>query len=157
MAGHRRGTLETWPKTKTSSARSINSSLKSVKLHHAQTISTTRRDFRWVRLASNETEPCKLPEIPTGKPILFGANCLQPILWHSKTLKPEAAAAPGTASVYSSAPPEPKAGHWTGYFIEVTFHSESKGEFKFTTPGYAWPNTLPFADCHGASCLPRLV
>jgi hypothetical protein len=30
--------------------------------------------------ASNETAPCKLPDIPLPKPI-FGANCVVPIIW----------------------------------------------------------------------------
>ena len=51
-----------------------------VELHHAQTMQTKRRDFRWAFLSNNRTEPCKLPFIHPRKP-LFGANCLAPIYW----------------------------------------------------------------------------
>lgn len=126
-----------------------------VVLRHAQTISSVRRDFRWVRLANNETEPCKLPEIPLSKPV-FGGNCIQPIIWLGKTLSPSAGGS-GEETSYIVTPPEPKAGHWTGYYVEVYFTSPAAGDYMFTSPGYAWPNTLPFADCHGATCLPRLL
>ena len=126
-----------------------------VVLRHAQTFSTTRRDFRWVRLASNITEPCKLPEVTLKKPV-FGGNCLVPIIWHGETLQPDAVEA-GADTVFTATPPEPKAGHWTGYYIEVYFSSPAAGEYKFTSPGYAWPNTLPFEDCHAEGCTPRLV
>ena len=45
-------------------------SVSSVVLHHAETISATRRDFRWVSLAENTTD-CKLPNIMLPKPV-FG-------------------------------------------------------------------------------------
>ena len=57
-----------------------NTKLDHVALHHAQTMQTKRRDFRWAFLSNNRTEPCKLPFIPPRKP-LFGANCLAPIYW----------------------------------------------------------------------------
>jgi len=133
-----------------------------VVLRHAQTISKTRRDFRWVRLASNTTGLCKLPEVPLKKPV-FGGNCIQPILWHSTKLEPqqetqmvEAQEGSAEGTVYTATPPEPTVGHWTGYFVEVHFTAPT-GDFMYTTPGYAWPNTLPFADCHGSGCIPRLV
>ena len=76
--------------------------------------------------------------------------------WHSKTLQPTAVAASGETT-YAATPPAPTDGHWTGYYIEVYFSGEEAGEFMFTTPGRVWPDTLPFADCHGKSCVPRLV
>ena len=42
-------------------------------------------------------------------------------------------------------------GKWTGYYVEVYFASDAglRHEYQLTTPGYVWPDTLPFADCHG--------
>ena len=123
-----------------------------VVLRHAETLQTVRRDFRWVRQANNNTQPCKWPFIPLKKP-LFGGNCVQPIIWLGTTLK---AVSPG---VYKGIPPKPKDSYWTGYYVEMFFPSDTtaKGDFQFTTPGYTWPNTLPFKDCHGAECVGRLV
>lgn len=69
-----------------------------VTLYHAETLQSERRDFRWVRLASNTTGACKLPDLPLAKP-LFGGNCIQPIIWHGQTLTaaPDSAQAPGQA------------------------------------------------------------
>ena len=124
-----------------------------VVLRHAQSMSTTRRDFRWVRLANNETGKCSLPGVKIPPLSEGGGNCVQPIIWLGKTLQPDA------KGVYSATPPEPKPGHWTGYYIEVFFPSGTavKSEFQFTTPGYAWPNTLPFKDCTGSECIGRKV
>jgi len=126
-----------------------------VVLRHTQTHQTQRRDFRWVRMASNYTEPCKFPEIKLKKAVFGGGNCLVPILWTGTTLD----AVPGQPNVYKATPPQPKDGHWTGYYIEVFFpsNSETKDHFQFTTPGYVWPDTLPFKDCHGETCIGRLV
>ena len=123
-----------------------------VVLRHAETISDSRRDFRWVRLASPSNGNCSLPEIKLAKPI-FGGNCLVPIVWHSTKLT---AVKPG---VYRAVPPEPKKGHWTGYYIELYFPSDTghQAKLKVTTPGYAWPNTLPFKDCTGAACAGHLL
>jgi len=126
-----------------------------VVLRHAQTLSTERRDFRWVRLADNKTSPCRLPEIHLHKPI-FGGNCLVPIVWHSQTLKPQTAVE-GGETVYVGTPPAPKTGYWTGYYVEVYFSAADAEEFMFTSTGHVWPNTLPYADCHGESCVARLV
>lgn len=126
-----------------------------VVLRHAQTISDKRRDFRWIRLATNESgDPeCKLPQVKIPPVSEGGGNCVVPIIWLGKTLKADA------NGVYTAVPPEPKKGHWTGYYIEVFFPSgtEVKSDFQFTTPGYAWPNTLPFKDCSGETCRGHLV
>jgi len=123
-----------------------------VVLRHAQTFSTKMRDFRWVRLAGPAgTANCSLPEIKLKKP-MDGGNCVVPIVWAGTTLN-EVAGSPG---LFRATPPEPKTGHWTGYYIEVYFPS-NVGEYQLTTPGFAWPNTLPFEDCHGESCIGRLV
>lgn len=98
--------------------------------------------------------------MPLPKPV-FGGNCLQPIEWHKETLDPATATSytldGDDAITYTAHPPEPKAGHWTGYFIEVAFESQFRGELLFTTTGHAWPNTLPFEDCHADECQPILV
>lgn len=123
-----------------------------VVLRHAETLQAERRDFRWVRLASERTGNCTLPDIPLPKP-LFGGNCIQPIIWTGKTLKPAVSVLPGVVT-YKAKPPAPKKGRWTGYWIEMFFPSGTsmKSEFHFTTPGFTWPNTLPYADCSGAAC-----
>eukprot|EP01052_Picozoa_sp_SAG31_P048944 SAG31_NODE_10485_length_1132_cov_2.338819_2_plen_189_part_01 len=89
-------------------------------LQHAQTLQTHRRDFRWVRMASNTTGACTLPGIPLSKP-LFGGNCLQPILWHNITLEPqdERHEAINGDVVYRGVPPRPSPGRWTGYYVEL--------------------------------------
>ena len=134
-----------------------------VVLFHAETLQSERRDFRWVRLANNVTGPCVLPGLPLQKP-LFGGNCIQPIIWHSQTLTPqppdteaqeeeEAAAA---VLRYEGVPPHPSvAGRWVGYYIELHFPSDTgmKEDYIVTTPGYTWPDTLPFKDCTGEGCL----
>lgn len=124
-----------------------------VRLRHAETMQDVRRDFRWVRQANNNTQPCKLPFIPLPSPI-FGGNCLQPIIWHAQELKAEK---PG---VYKATPPKPKDGFWTGYFIEIEFPSPTtvtKEVMQLTTPGYIFPNTLPFPDCTKGPCELPLV
>lgn len=124
-----------------------------VVLRKAETFSTVRRDFRWARLANAENGNCTFPEISLKKPVLFGANCLVPIVWLGTTLNETA---PG---VYSASVPTRKKG-WTGYYIEAFFPSDQglKTEYQFTTPGMVWPNTLPFDDCAGgAACAGHLV
>ena len=121
-----------------------------VVLYHAETLQSERRDFRWVRLANNQTGLCKLPDIPLPKP-LFGGNCLQPIIWHSVNLTAQA----GAALTYTGTPPRPsKEGRWVGYYIELHFPSSTgmKEEYIVTTPGFVWPDTLPFEDCTGEGC-----
>eukprot|EP01065_Artemidia_motanka_P051274 TRINITY_DN89_c0_g3_i1.p2 TRINITY_DN89_c0_g3~~TRINITY_DN89_c0_g3_i1.p2 ORF type:complete len:534 (+),score=180.00 TRINITY_DN89_c0_g3_i1:72-1604(+) len=123
-----------------------------VVLRHANTFSTVRRDFRWARLANNNTPPCKLPEIHLKKPILFGANCLVPIVWTGTTLNETE---PG---VYKASVPTRSAG-WTGYYVEAYFASDQglKTEYRLTTPGMVWPNTYPFPDCSAETCAGHLL
>ena len=131
----------------------------SVHLRHGQTMQDLRRDFRWVRLANNRTQPCTFPFIPLpdGKE-LFGGNCLQLILWRNVELKESA---PG---VYRASPPEPTPGFWTGYFVSLFFEADTPSDvhflpnkYEFTTPGYTWPNALPFPECFGDECLNVVV
>eukprot|EP01065_Artemidia_motanka_P051275 TRINITY_DN89_c0_g3_i2.p1 TRINITY_DN89_c0_g3~~TRINITY_DN89_c0_g3_i2.p1 ORF type:complete len:510 (+),score=210.59 TRINITY_DN89_c0_g3_i2:70-1599(+) len=123
-----------------------------VVLRHAHTISKERRDFRWARLANAENGNCTLPEIHLKKPVLFGANCLVPIVWTGTTLKETS---PG---VFQGSVPVPEHG-WTGYYIEAYFPSDQglRTEYQLTTPGMVWPNTYPFADCTKKACHGRLV
>ena len=130
-----------------------------VVLRHAQTTSNTRRDFRWVRLADNATNACKLPDLPLPTP-LFGGNCVQPIIWIGKTLKPDAPVPSSTVTTWTATPPEPsRKGHWTGYYVELYFKSDTgmSSDFQFSTPGFTWPDTLPFPDCHGKGCAGTLL
>jgi hypothetical protein len=110
-------------------------------------------DFRWVRLASNTTGKCALPDIPLLKPV-FGGNCIQPIIWTATTVHPSMSPG-GTDVVYHATPPKvTKPGRWVGYYVEMHFPSDIGliEDFIFTTPGFTWPNTLPFKDCTGAAC-----
>ena len=57
-------------------------------------------------------------------------------------------------------PPKPLLkGRWTGYYIEIFFPSGvPKSEYQLTTPGYVWPDTLPYAACDDfAKCVVKLV
>jgi PhoPQ-activated pathogenicity-related protein len=125
-----------------------------VVLRFGETLQNVRRDFRWVRQANNYTQKCDFPFIPLKKP-LFGGNCLQPIIWLGKTLKAE----PGQPNTFVAKAPEPAPGFWMGYYVEIFSKSDVgfTDDYQFTTPGYTWPNTLPFPDCHEETCIPRIV
>lgn len=139
---------------------------KSVRLRYAQTLSKKRRDFRWIFESNERTEACKLPFIPIPLKMMekdprLMANqdlCLAPILWKSKTLKESS---PG---IYSALPPKPRDGYWMGYYIEVEFPGDVPGgdllfknHFLLSSPGWTWPNTLPYSDCTGSECKGILV
>ena len=132
-----------------------------VVLRHAQTLQAELRDFRAVRLDDNTsaTKRCTSPgkNIPAGE---GGGNCLQPIVWYPRKLKAEKgpAAAPYTFKATPPAPTTP--GHWVGYYIELYFPSKTLkyDHMQFTTPGYVWPDTLPFPPCGNfSSCPIKLV
>jgi len=57
-----------------------------VYLRYAQTLQTELRDFRWIRMATNESQPCVPPDIPSPVPIFGGGNCLVPISWSKEEL-----------------------------------------------------------------------
>jgi hypothetical protein len=44
---------------------------------------------------------------------------------------------PVVETVYTTTPPAPKDGHWTGYYVEVFFPSDGglKTQYQFTTAG----------------------
>jgi len=121
-----------------------------VTLRYAQTISDKRRDFRWVRAKNNFTGPCHLPEFPAGKDM-----CVQPLIWLGRNLTETA---PGSRT-WTVLPPAPIKGHWMGYYVEIFWPSQTEllSDFQFTTPGFTWPTSLPYPECHAEGCLPRLV
>ena len=129
-----------------------------VVFRHAETLQGELRDFRWVRLDDNTTatkrctKPGKL--IPPGE---GGGNCLQPIVWYPKRLRAEK----GTPTVFKAKPPAPTVqGRYVGYYVELYFPSKTLkyDHMQFTTPGYVWPDTLPFPKCGNFStCAIKLV
>lgn len=144
------------------------SMVKAVRLIYAETLSTQRRDFRWLFQSNENTEPCKLPYIPIPndlmerKPHLKAAKdlCFAPIIWSG--LEIAESEEPG---VYKTLPPEPREGHWMGYYVEVEFYGDAPqsgdslfpNHFTFTTPGHVWPNTMPFEDCVKEGCWSKWV
>jgi len=128
--------------------------LVKVVLRHANTLSDERRDFRLAAKALTKDDGSPTCKLPTLGPIsMDGSNiCIQPIIWTGKTLKPDS---PG---VYSAKIPEPKKG-WTGAYVEVYFESDTglKKNYQLTTPGMVWPQTFPFDECVGATCVGNLV
>ena len=146
-------------------------------LRHAQTLSNERRDFRWVVTSNNFTKiECKFPYIPTTKAQAavykerwgYEADegdelCYQPIIWNANALEKSGETENGEA-IFAAQAPTPKEGHWTGYYIEVIFPGDTeaytrvlRNEFIYSTPGYAFPDTYPFADCTGDECIGRIV
>jgi len=121
-----------------------------------------RRDFRFMRVENDHTEPCKWPwiKLPFGLTVK-GANCAQPALWHGLELEED----PETPGKYSALPPSPKDDNrWVGYYIEIYFEADTdvsswlvRNEFAFSTPGYVWPDTFPYPDCHGETCQDIMV
>lgn len=114
--------------------------VESVYLRHSETLSSVRRDFRFLRQANNNSEPCTFPwfKLPFGLNLL-GGDCVQLAWWHGQELQ-SSTDEPG---LYTAVPPEPSDGKWTGYYIEVYFKSDSEpglfflnNQFSFTTPGY---------------------
>ena len=84
--------------------------------------------------------------------------CLQPIHWGYQDLEIFGKDKNGD-TLYVTEAPIPEDNHWMGYFIEMTFPGDTehksgliKNEFRVTTPGFVWPNTLPFEDCVGDEC-----
>ena len=126
-----------------------------VYLRHAQTLSDKRRDFRWVRIVNESTgDKCSLPGIPLKKKVEGGGNCLQPMFWHKDRLSPSATTSveptdghAAAGAVYTGTPPAPKKGHYTGYYIEMIYEKDGAGHLQISTPGFVWPNTLPYSDC----------
>ena len=135
-----------------------------VSLRHGQTISKTMRDFRWMVEPNNFTQiVCEFPYIPSPISIKEKDLCIQPIIWEQTNLTASGQTESGD-TYYYALPPEPKDGHWTGYYIDLKFPGDTpdystafKNEFHRSTPGYTWPNTLPFEDCYGESCIGREV
>jgi hypothetical protein len=121
-----------------------------VVVRHSKTRDGVRRDFRWFREVNDRTPACKWPDVqlPFGINVM-GATCLSLHWWNEIELTESE---PG---VYKTLPPDAEnlGDKWVGYYIEL-FYEGGQGatliledKFTFTTPGYVWPNTLPFADC----------
>jgi hypothetical protein len=70
-------------------------------------------------------------------------------MWHGQEIKESA---PG---VFKATPPEPSSkGNWVGYYVQVYFKGDTEhgftilnDKFSTTSPGFTWPDTLPFKDC----------
>jgi len=121
-----------------------------VALKHAFTLQSRRRDFRWVRAASEATGKCRLPEIPLLKPVFGGGNCIVPIVWKDTELE---ATEQDNNLVYSYTPAADTK-KWLGYYILIQFESDTglHAKYHMTTPGFIFPTEYPFEDCHGAGC-----
>ena len=113
-----------------------------VYLRHAQTLSDKRRDFRWVRLANETTSPCKLRDPSQEK----GRRRRQ-LSTADSLAQDEAQAGWVGGIVRGDAAKAVKAGHYVGYYIELIYPKDEAGTLQISTPGYVWPNTLPFPDC----------
>ena len=107
---------------------------------------------------------CKFPYIPMPVEVAGQKVCLQPIIWEQTNLTASGKKTPEGDTIYSAFPPEPKDGHWTGYYIDLKFPGDTpdyakvfKNEFHRSTPGYVWPNTLPYDDCYLGTCVGRIV
>ena len=99
-------------------------------------------------------DECPLPGVRLNKSVEGGGNCLQPMFWREESLAPSA-----DGTTYTAQPKLPDAGHWRGYYIELLFPSAQLPhvQLRVSTPGFVWPDTLPFADCNFAECPPTLV
>jgi hypothetical protein len=51
----------------------------------------------------------------------------------------------------------PKDTYWMGYYIEMIFPGDNKLNTIITTPGFVYPDTLPFDDCYGETCIGKKV
>lgn len=148
--------------------------LKRVAMTSAQTVQNDRRDFRWI-VKAKDNKTCEYPYIPLpiniqdalpfsgysdlGIPFEL---CLQPIVWLPTQLKEVSVDENGTRT-YIANPPSPSIeGRWMAYYINLHFESDNEkpkwsfmeNEYHVTSVGWVTPNTLPFEDCFGVSCLP---
>jgi hypothetical protein len=124
-----------------------------VVLRHANTLSVTKRDFRWVTNPTTDAAGNMTCEGATLMiPQIDDSHCVQPIVWVGDTLEAES---PG---VYKARVPRPLFG-WTGAYIEVYFPSDTglQTEYQLTTSGMVWPQKFPYPPCQAEECLGRLV
>eukprot|EP00818_Percolomonas_sp_WS_P010826 CAMPEP_0117444674 /NCGR_PEP_ID=MMETSP0759-20121206/5367_1 /TAXON_ID=63605 /ORGANISM="Percolomonas cosmopolitus, Strain WS" /LENGTH=574 /DNA_ID=CAMNT_0005236757 /DNA_START=8 /DNA_END=1732 /DNA_ORIENTATION=+ len=110
-----------------------------------KTFSTTRRDFRIIRLETPE-DPCLFP--------LVKGLCPNPIVWlpsHAKQI---------STTKYEASFPAPPAG-WAGFFVQFQFADQGAGTrampHVFTSEGMVIPDTLPFPPCEGVGCTGKLI
>ena len=126
-----------------------------VALRHTETLSSKKRDFRWVGV-TDENGNCEFPafKVPTKEGL-----CVQPMFWEK-----DASHELGSGKYKATVPSPRVEGHWKGAFAEVIFpfHHPSghwlvdfivnPNEFSLTSPGFVTPNTFPFEDCHLETC-----
>jgi len=84
---------------------------------------------------------------------------VQPLFWSKTVLTPTTVN--GQATWTASAPAAPN-GQWCAYFVAVKYPAPASiagkaQAYGVTTSVGVTPNTYPFPDCHGASCLGKLV
>ena len=148
-----------------------------MRLAHAETFSDKLRDFRW--LIEAPEGGCSWPWIPipqkkkeTRLNHLLRHNltydmaiCAQPIFWHSFELKEKKTESDGSKVFVGSPPAVKNKGHWVGYYLKLEFEGDTPqhgitifdNDYHLTTKGWTYPNTLPYADCHGAGCEGKMV
>jgi len=116
-----------------------------VVLQHSTTLGADKRDFRWAGLPDSSGK-CAFPKVHVE------TICVQPIIWTGTELHPTE---PG---VYQAVLKKPLVG-WSGYYVEMFFPSDTglSQQYKLTTSGMVWPQSMPFADCSGAACEGHLV
>eukprot|EP01013_Petalomonas_cantuscygni_P008288 TRINITY_DN21004_c0_g1_i1.p1 TRINITY_DN21004_c0_g1~~TRINITY_DN21004_c0_g1_i1.p1 ORF type:complete len:562 (-),score=146.05 TRINITY_DN21004_c0_g1_i1:753-2339(-) len=117
-----------------------------VTIRHANTLSSTMRDFRWIV----QPPTCNFPNIKVK------GLCVQPIVFFSET--PDPVNKTATSYVYRAQMTKPDFG-WKGFYFDVEFPSDTglRVNYRLTSQAVITPNTFPFPDCHGASCLGTLV
>ncbi|KAH9499584.1 hypothetical protein Btru_074198 [Bulinus truncatus] len=106
---------------------------KEVTVFHAQTLDDKRRDFR----------------LFTANP-KTGDALIHPVIWFSRS--------PTKISdtQYVAVLEKPAMG-WAAFFIELKFPGQKGSTMDFTTEVNIVPDTFPFPDCSGTSCLGTLV
>jgi hypothetical protein len=116
-----------------------------VLIWHANTLSTTKRDWRLAKLDAHCTT--KNVSTPGGK------ACLQPIIWYP------AAPTKLNSTAFQAAFKPPPGGEWTAYFMVAEFEQNPAVEYKFklTTQVQITPAVVPFPDCVGEGCLGSLI
>ncbi|XP_025076722.1 autocrine proliferation repressor protein A-like [Pomacea canaliculata] len=105
-----------------------------IRAYFAKTLDGLRRDFRL--LVASEDDPTK----PTP----------HPVVWHYTPVK-----ALGN-NTYLAEFDNPEEG-WLAFFIQMTFKGVADAVLEFTTEAQIIPDTFPFPDCVGPTCLGTLV
>ncbi|KAL5496935.1 hypothetical protein EMCRGX_G013313 [Ephydatia muelleri] len=104
-----------------------------VYLYVATTLSSERRDFRLF---------CGIPDPNKPTP--------QPVFWFSYPVDPQ------PSGQYVAKVDNPLKG-WRAFFLQATFPGPQDSVYEFTTQVNIIPNTFPYPDCSGRSCLGKLL